>query len=333
MSLSEFEIYQNPIGKLHIPGKLLEYNNPMLSYILKRLFEGILTFFGVSILVFVMGRMTGDPVRLLVPETAPQETREAVRQQLGLDKPLYEQYFGFVGDLVQGDLGQSYYQKADVADLVFERMPATLKLAFVSILISVIVAIPLGIFAALYRNGIGDLLCSTFALIGQAAPNFWVALILMLIFSVKLRWLPISGTGSYKHIILPAFTLSLSSIGYFTRIVRSSMLEVLGQDYIRTARSKGLKERTVIGIHGLKNALIPVVTVMGMSFGTVLSGAFVIEMVFAWPGIGRLGVNALFQRDFPVIQGVIIVSSTIFVLVNLFVDVIYTVLDPRIRVD
>jgi ABC-type dipeptide/oligopeptide/nickel transport system permease component len=305
----------------------------MFAYIVRRLIQGVFTFLGVSILVFVMGRLTGDPIRLLVPETATQEMREAVRKDLGLDKPIPVQYLDFLSKAVRGDFGVSYLQKEKVSTLVLGRMPATLQLAFVSILISVVVSFPLGVFVALKRNTVWDLVGSSIALIGQATPNFWLGLILILVFAVKLKVLPISGRGSFQHIILPAITLSMASLGYFTRMVRSSMLEVVGEDYMRTARAKGLTERIVFWRHGLRNALIPVVTLMGLSFGNVLSGAFIVETVFAWPGFGRLGVNALFERDFPVIQGVVLVSSTIFVLMNLLVDILYTILDPRVRVE
>lgn len=305
----------------------------MFAYIVRRLIQGVFTFLGVSILVFVMGRLTGDPIRLLVPETATAEMREAVRRDLGLDKPIPLQYLDFLGKAVQGDLGVSYLQRADVSTLVLGRMPATLQLAFASMLIAIVVSIPLGIFVALKRNTIWDLIGSTFALIGQATPNFWLGLLLILLFAVRLKLLPISGRGTFQHLILPAVTLSMSSIGYFTRMVRSSMLDTIGQDYMRTATAKGLSDSKVLWRHGLRNALIPVVTLMGLSFGQVLSGAFIIETVFAWPGFGRLGVNALFERDFPVIQGVVLVSSTIFVLMNLLVDIIYTVLDPRVRIE
>jgi ABC-type dipeptide/oligopeptide/nickel transport system permease component len=305
----------------------------MFNYIFRRLIQGFFTFLGVSALVFVMGHLTGDPIRLMVPETATREQREEVRKRLGLDQPVLVQYGVFLVNLAQGDLGRSYLQRQDVSTLVLGRMPATLELALVSMLISIVISIPLGVFVALKRNTPWDLLGSSLALIGQAMPNFWFGMVLIIIFAVELKWLPISGRGTFTQLILPAVTLAMASVGYFTRLMRSSMLDVLGQDYMRTARSKGATERTILVRHGLKNALIPVITMMGMQFGNVLTGAFIIEMVFAWPGIGRLGVNSLFERDFPVIQGVIILSSVVFVLSNLLVDVLYSVLDPRIRLE
>jgi ABC-type dipeptide/oligopeptide/nickel transport system permease component len=305
----------------------------MSTYIFRRLIQGFFTFLGVSALVFVMGHLTGDPIRLMVPETATREQREEVRRRLGLDRPVLVQYGVFLGNLAHGDLGRSYLQRQEVSELVLERMPATLELALVSMLISIVISIPLGVFVALKRNTPWDLLGSSLALIGQAMPNFWFGMVLIIIFAVELKWLPISGRGTFTQLILPAVTLAMASVGYFTRLMRSSMLDVLGQDYMRTARSKGATERTILVRHGLKNALIPGITMMGMQFGNVLTGAFIIETVFAWPGIGRLGVNSLFERDFPVIQGVIILSSVVFVLSNLLVDVLYSVLDPRIRLE
>lgn len=305
----------------------------MTTYIIKRVLQGLLTILTVSVLVFILGRVTGDPVTLIAPEHASQEVRQQIRENLGLDKPIPVQYWMFLKDAVRGDLGQSYYNKQPVMNLLKVAIPQTLKLACMSFFIAVIISIPIGVFVALKRNSIWDLLGNFLALIGQAMPNFWLALLLMLVFAVNLKVLPISGAETPKHMILPAVALAMQAIGYFTRMVRSSMLEVLDQEYIRTARGKGVREFLVVGKHALKNALIPVVTVMGIHFGNLLSGAFVIETVFAWPGFGRLGVTAMFARDFPTVQGVVLVATVIFVVVNLIVDILYTVLDPRIRVD
>lgn len=256
----------------------------MSAYIIRRLLQGFLTFLGVSLLVFIMGRMTGDPVRLLVPETATTEQRQAVRESLGLDKPILVQYGVFLANLARGDLGRSYLQRTEVTTLVLSRMPATLQLALVSILLSILISIPIGVFVALKRNTVWDLLGSGLALFGQATPNFWLGMLLIIVFGVELKILPISGRGTPQHIILPATTLALASVGYFVRLMRSSMLDVLGQDYMRTARSKGATNFTILFKHGLKNALIPVITMMGMQFGNILTGAFIIETVFclAW---------------------------------------------------
>ncbi|MCI8652717.1 MAG: ABC transporter permease [Angelakisella sp.] len=305
----------------------------MSGYIIKRLFQGVLTFLGVSVLVFVLGRVTGDPVALLAPDNATAEQKEQIRESLGLNDPVAVQYWNFITKAVQGDFGTSYVSRQSVTKLVKDTLPATLQLAVASFLIAVVVSIPIGILVALKRNTVWDLLGNVLALVGQAMPNFWLALMLMLVFSVKLKLLPISGREGPANMVLPVLTLALAALGYFVRMVRSSMLEVLGQEYIRTARGKGVRELMVVGKHALKNALIPVITVMGIHFGNLLSGAFVIETVFAWPGLGRLGVTALFARDFAVIQGVVLVSTAIFVLVNLVVDILYTLLDPRIRME
>ncbi len=305
----------------------------MSGYIIKRLFQWVLTFLGVSVLVFVLGRVTGDPVALLAPDNATAEQKEQIRESLGLNDPVAVQYWNFITKAVQGDFGTSYVSRQSVTKLVKDTLPATLQLAVASFLIAVVVSIPIGILVALKRNTVWDLLGNVLALVGQAMPNFWLALMLMLVFSVKLKLLPISGREGPANMVLPVLTLALAALGYFVRMVRSSMLEVLGQEYIRTARGKGVRELMVVGKHALKNALIPVITVMGIHFGNLLSGAFVIETVFAWPGLGRLGVTALFARDFAVIQGVVLVSTAIFVLVNLVVDILYTLLDPRIRME
>lgn len=305
----------------------------MSRYILRRLFQGVLTFLGISVIVFVLGRMTGDPVLLLVPETATEAQKQEVRQSLGLADPMPVQYWRFISGAVRGDFGRSFITRQTVGDMLAAALPNTLVLAFTSFALAVLLSIPIGIFVALKRNTVWDLLGNFLALVGQALPNFWLALMLMLVFAVHLKLLPISGSESWKNMVLPMLTIALQSLGYFTRMVRSSTLEVLEQEYIRTARGKGVREFRVVMKHALKNALIPVVTVMGIQFGNMLSGAFVIETVFAWPGLGRLGVTALFTRDFAVIQGVILVTTTIFVLVNLLVDITYTVLDPRIRMN
>lgn len=303
----------------------------MNRYILSRLFQGILTFLGISVIVFVLGRATGDPVLLLVPETATEAQRQEVRQSLGLADPVPVQYWRFISGMARGDLGRSFITKQTVADMLAAALPNTLKLAFTAFALAVLLSIPVGVFVALKRNTAWDLLGNFLALVGQALPNFWLALMLMLAFAVHLRILPISGSENWRNMILPMLAIALQSLGYFTRMVRASALEVLEQEYIRTARGKGVREFKVVMKHALKNALIPVVTVMGIQFGNMLSGAFVIETVFAWPGLGRLGVTALFTRDFAVIQGVILVTTTIFVFVNLAVDIVYTILDPRIR--
>jgi len=302
----------------------------MSQYVVRRLLQALLVLLGASFFTFVVSQATGDPVTLMAPENASQEQLDALRTELGLDKPILVQYATFLGNAVQGDLGTSIRQRQSVSKLILERLPATLELAFVALVISLVVSFPIGIFVALRRNTIWDLLGTSLSLIGQAMPNFWLGLMLILVFGVTLRILPISGRGTVGHIILPALTLALYAIGRITRMVRSGMLEVMGSDYVRTARAKGLPERAVIWRHTLRNASIPVVTLIGLEFAALLSGTFIVETVFAWPGLGRLAINAVYQRDFPVVQGAVLISAMVFVLVNLGVDLLYGKLDPRI---
>jgi ABC-type dipeptide/oligopeptide/nickel transport system permease component len=300
------------------------------SYIIRRVLQSFLVLIGATLVAFIITHATGDPVRLMLPEDATQAEVESMRARMGLDRPILIQYVDFLGKAVTGDLGNSVRQKTDVTRLILERVPATLELTFSALLIGVLISFPLGIFVALRRNSIWDLLGTSFSLLGQAMPTFWTGLMLILIFGVQLKVLPISGRGTLAHLAMPAITLGFFVTGRITRLVRSGMLEVMGQEYIRTARAKGLFERTVVWVHALRNASIPVVTLIGLEFASLLSGAIVIETVFAWPGMGRLVVNAVFQRDFPVVQGVVLISAVIFVMVNLVVDLFYSLLDPRI---
>jgi ABC-type dipeptide/oligopeptide/nickel transport system permease component len=302
----------------------------MWSYIIRRVLQSFLVLLGATLVTFAITRTTGDPVKLMLPEDATPEEVSAMRVRMGLDRPLLVQYFDFLGKAASGDLGISIRQKTGVTGLILGRLPATLELTFSALLISVIIAFPVGIFVALRRNSVWDLLGTSFSLLGQAMPTFWTGLMLILIFGVKLQILPISGRGSLAHLIMPAATLGFFVTGRITRLIRSGMLEVMNQEYIRTARAKGLFERTVVWVHALRNASIPVVTLIGLEFASLLSGAIIIETVFAWPGMGRLVVNAVFQRDFPVVQGVVLISAVIFVVVNLVVDLLYSLLDPRI---
>lgn len=302
----------------------------MWSYAIRRIMQSLLVLLGATLVAFIITRSTGDPTRLMLPEDATAEEVQAMRVRMGLDKPVLLQYIDFVTRAAQGDLGTSIRQKTDVTKLILERVPATLELTFAALAIGIIISIPVGIFIALRRNTAWDLMGTSFSLLGQAMPSFWTGLMLILIFGVQLKVLPISGRGTPAHLILPAVTLGFFVTGRITRLVRSGMLEVMGQEYIRTARAKGLFERTVVWKHALRNASIPVVTLIGLEFASLLSGAIIIETVFAWPGMGRLVANAVFQRDFPVIQGVVLISAVMFVIVNLIVDLVYSVLDPRI---
>jgi peptide/nickel transport system permease protein len=287
----------------------------------------------VSVVVFALVHFSGDPVLLMVSPDAPPDVVTSTRQALGFDRPLYEQFARYLGNAAHGDLGISLRMNRPVTTLIFERLPATLQLTLAALVIAVLVAIPAGIVSAVKRGTVVDRLAMAGAVAGQAVPIFWLALLLIALFGVRLRWLPVYGSGSLAHFVLPAVSLSTIIMGRLARLVRSSMLEVLGQDYVRTARAKGLGESRVLSVHALRNASIPIVTLLGLQFAQLLGGAVVTETIFAWPGIGRLVVEAIFNRDFPVVQGVVLVVSLIFVAVNVLVDLSYAVLDPRIRTE
>lgn len=309
----------------------------MGRFIIRRLLQSILVVIGVTLLVFVVLFKTGDPVILLVSADATKEEIEQVRRELGFDRPWYVQYFDFMSDALRGDFGTSLRQKQPVFKLVIERIPATLELAIAAFIISIVVAIPVGIISATQRNSIWDNLSMGFALLGQSLPVFFLGVMLIFIFAGQLKVLPSYGRGDgtlvseLRHLILPAVTLATFTLARTARLVRSSLLEVLGLEYVKTARAKGLAERVVILRHALQNALIPVVTVLGLELGTLLGGAVITETVFAWPGVGRLVINAIQQRDFPVVVGAVTLVAVIFVVINLVVDVLYGVLDPRVR--
>lgn len=302
----------------------------MWSFLARRILQSFTVLLGATLVAFFITRATGDPVNLLLPETATEEQRQALRVRLSLDQPIFTQYTRYISDIIHGDFGNSIRHEVPVADLIWERMPATLELALAGMGLTIIFSFPLGIFIALNRNTIWDLFGTAFSLLGQAMPTFWTGLMLILIFAVSLGWLPVSGRETWANIILPATVLGIYSTGRITRLVRSGMLEVLGKEYIRTARAKGLLENVVVWVHALRNASIPVVTMLGLEFASMLSGALIIEMVFAWPGLGRLVVTSVFSRDFPVVQGVVLTYAVIFVVSNLVVDMVYSVLDPRI---
>ena len=288
---------------------------------------------GVSLVVFALVHLSGDPVLLMVSSDAPPDVVATTRHALGFDRPLREQFADYVTRAARGDLGVSLRSSLPVATLIRQRLPATIELTLAALLIAVVVAIPAGIVSAVKRGSALDRLAMVGAVAGQAVPIFWLALLLIAFFGVYLRWLPVFGRGSLAHLVLPAVSLSTVILGRLARLVRSSMLEVLGQDYVRTARAKGVGEIRVLAGHALKNAAIPIVTLLGLQFAQLLGGAVVTETIFAWPGIGRLVVEAIFNRDFPVVQGVVLVVSLIFVAVNLLVDLAYAALDPRIRTE
>ena len=303
----------------------------MLLYLGRRLGQMIQTLLGVTLVVFLLVRVSGDPTQLLLPETATPEDRALFRRQHGLDQPIAVQYVRYLGNLVRGDLGRSLVDQQPALDVVWERLPATVELALAAMLIAVLVGIPVGVLSAVKRGSVLDRLAMLGALTGQSMATFWVGILLILIFAVQLRWLPVSGRDGVRHLVLPALTLSLYMMPLLARMTRSSMLEVWRQDFVRTARAKGLRELTVILRHSLRAALIPVVTVLGLQFGGALAGAIVTESVFAWPGVGSFVLDAIYKRDYPVVQAVVLVVATVYMLTNLLVDVLYVVLDPRIR--
>lgn len=304
----------------------------MSRYLTRRLLHACLTLLGVSVLVFVILRVIpGDPARMLLPEGAPQSAVDELDRQLGLHKPLLEQYLIFLRSVARGDFGQSFQYKAPAARVVWERIPATADLTGAAILLIVCVGVPIGIVAAARRRSAYDYAGMTFAVLGQSLPNFWLGIMLILLFGVTIHVLPTSGFEGWQYLVLPSVTLAAYPTAFVARLTRSGMLEVLNQDFVRTARSKGLAGPTVVVRHALRNAVIPVLTILGLQIGVLLSGAVITESVFAWPGIGKLIVDAIFSRDFPVVQTVLILSAATFVLVNLAVDLLYSVLDPRIR--
>ena len=300
-------------------------------YLLRRLSQTIIVFLVITVIVFAMLHASGDPVELLLPQDATEQDALILRQTLGLDKPLPVQYFVFLGNALKGDFGVSYHHGQPALKLVLDRLPASLQLVGVSILISIIIAVPLGVLAASRRGKILDRLCLLGSLIGISSPPFWIGIAFILIFAVELRWLPSSGRGTWQHLVLPAASLSLYRLALFLRLIRAGMLDVMTQDFIRTARSKGVSEKLVVYKHALKNTLIPFVTIAGMQMGSLLAGAIVTEKVFAWPGMGRLFLDSIGVMDFPVIIAWTLVVATIFLSINLFVDIIYVWLDPRIR--
>jgi peptide/nickel transport system permease protein/oligopeptide transport system permease protein len=307
----------------------------LIRYIALRLLSAIPTVIGVVAIVFLMVRLVpGDPIDYLMTNTENRqgtEQYEALRRQLGLDRPILEQFVRYCIDVAHGDLGSSVFNGRSVSGEILRRLPNTIKLTSASLLVTVVVGVTTGVIAATRKGGIVDLASMVTTIIFVSVPGFWFGLMAILLFSLKLGWLPVAGTGSWKHLVLPALTLGIRSASTLARITRSTMLDVLGQDYVRTARAKGLQERVVIYRHALRTAAIPIATVLGFEVGALLSGAFIVETVFAYPGIGHLAVQSLITRDFPMIQGTILFVAIVYVLVNLIVDLAYSLLDPRIR--
>ncbi len=316
----------------------------MGRYLIRRIFLMAPTILIVTFLVFLLLFFSpGDPVLMLVPidEIAEMtdEEMDRLRHKLGLDRPIYVQYADWLFHVLQGDLGRSIHMRRPVVDLLAARFPVTLELALLSVLVASVVAIPIGIYTAVKPGSVGDFVGNIVALIGVSAPNFWVALILIVVFAVHLRWLPAGGFARItddpvRHIermILPVITLSTALMAVTMRLTRSSMLEVLNEDYVRTARSKGLGQRRIVFVHALKNALIPVVTTVGLQIGRILGGTIVIEVIFSFPGMGKLMLDAIFARDFPIVQGSVLLITLAYMGINLVVDLTYAVIDPRIR--
>jgi peptide/nickel transport system permease protein len=303
----------------------------MLSFFAKRVLGALVSILGASLLIFVISRLSGDPIVLMLPVDAPPAMIEETRQRLGLDLPVWRQYLVFLANAATGDFGTSYRWEMPAMQLVLERIPATMQLAAAGLLFSVMLAVPLGILSAVHRGSWIDTLGKGFAVLGQAMPGFWVGLLLIILFSVKLHWLPAFGNSGLTSMILPAIALGWYPVAAQTRIVRSAMLDVLESDYIRTGRALGIPERTLIWKYAFRNAAVPLVTMLGVYFASMLGGAFVIEVVFAWPGLGRTVVEAVFARDFPVVQAGVLFTSILFVTSNLLVDLSYGLIDPRIR--
>jgi ABC-type dipeptide/oligopeptide/nickel transport system permease component len=303
----------------------------MNVYLVRRLLQSLLVLFGVSFVVFFILHLTGDPALVLLPPDATAEDIRRFREAMGFNDPFLVQYGRFLSGAVRGDFGQSVRHGEPAFGLVVERLPATFELSGAALLIALALAIPAGIVSAVRRNSVVDYVSTVSALLGQSMPTFWLGIMLILVFSVQWHLLPSSGRGSLDHLILPAITLGLFTTARIMRLTRSGMLEVLNQDYIRTARAKGVADPPVVWKHALKNAAIPIVTIVGIELGTLLGGAVITETIFAWPGVGRLSVQAIYNRDYPVVQASVFLLASTFVIVNLLVDLVYTYLDPRIR--
>lgn len=303
----------------------------MIKFLLKRILEFIPVLLIISFIVFSLVFVAGNPVALMLPEDASQEDIEQLTIALGLDQPFIVQYGKYMLGLVQGDFGKSFRYNTDALPLVLERLPATLELAAASMIIAIIIAIPLGIWSATKKNSSLDLLATGGAVIGKAMPNFWLGIMLILLFSVTLGWFPVSGRGTIAHLILPAITLGTGIAAEMTRLIRSSMVEILSQDYVRTAKSKGLRNFFVVYKHAFRNSLIPVVTITALQTSTLVGGALITETVFSWPGLGQLLIQAVNTRDMAIVQASVFIIAVLVIFMNLVADVVYRILDPRIK--
>lgn len=305
----------------------------MQRYIIQRFFHGLFVLFGVSIVTFFLIQLTGDPAKAMLGPDATPDQVAAMRERKGFDEPLIVQYGTYIRDVVQGDFGTSHLYNQDAFSLVIERMPATFELTAAALVVTLLLAIPLGIWSAVKRDSWIDRLSAVFVFGNQAMPVFWAGILGIMLFSINLGWLPASGRGSWKHLLMPAVVLGLHSAAYQTRLLRSAMLDVLNEDFVRTARAKGLREFAVINRHALRNALIPLITATGIQFAGLMGGAVITETVFAWPGVGRLAVQAINNRDIPLVMAATFFFAFIILIVNLLVDLSYGFVDPRVRLD
>ena len=304
----------------------------MKRYFLNRLLLLLPTLFGTLTLVFfLINLVPGDPVEVMLGETASSTDKEELRRQLGLDQPVLTRYSGFLADLSRGDLGYSLYENAEVAKLIAARLPATLELTICAMIVAIIISFPLATLAALKPGTWIDRLALFFSLLGLSIPNFWLGPMLMILVSIQLGWLPVSGRGGLSHVILPSLTLGMAMAAILTRILRISLLRIVNLDFIKTARAKGLDETVVWLKHMLRNALIPIISIMGLQFGSLLAGSIITETIFSWPGIGRLTVQAIQTRDYPLVQGCMLIVATGYLVVNFITDLAYSIIDPRIR--
>lgn len=303
----------------------------MTAYLIRRLIHSVFVLIGVSLLVFFVGRMIGDPARLMLPLEASEAQVEALRARLGFDQPIYIQLFKFLGDLARGDFGMSIWQGVPAMSLVISRFPATVYLTLAVVGFSLLVALPMGIVAAIWPRSAIDRLTTVISVTGVSMPTFWLALMLIIVFAVNLNWFKTSGYGGVEYLILPVLALSVTHIGRIAQVVRSCMLDELSKPYITTARSKGLQENETVVRHALRNAAIPVITLTADEVAGLINGAVVIEVIFAWPGIGMLALDAIERRDFPVVQADVMLVAAVVVIMNLVVDLAYAYVDPRIR--
>ncbi|MFD1912169.1 ABC transporter permease [Halodurantibacterium flavum] len=304
----------------------------MFNIVVIRIVEALVALIMMSLVIFLLSRLTGDPVALLLGDGATEADRLQLTRDLGLDQSIFVQYLTFLGNALTGDFGRSVTAgNRPALELILSRLPASLSLAGVALAFTLVLGILFGVMAALRHNSVIDVAARLIALVGQSVPSFWLGIVLMYVFAVQLRWLPTSGYGQWQHYILPAATLGLFTLAAITRLVRSSMLEALGSEYIKLARIKGLSERAVVWKHALANSLIPVVTFMGTFFAVMITGAVIVETVFSWPGIGRLAYESILARDFPVVQAVVLVITSLFIIANLLVDILYVIIDPRMR--